>query len=369
MTGHDRPGPDLALRPTVTVDPAPPIRRAWRRWSRWVGLIAGVAALAVVLRRFDLHRFLAIIAGADLRFLALVPLAIMGEQLVRAWKWRQLLLPLRPKAGVLELFGAIMAGYLIAMLVPFGFGTVTRAWLVARREHLAMGAVLATVARDRLTDGIVFACLVPVVLLSVAFPDPGGGIHAGLAWGGVGSFVLIGLLLTALSRYRRRAPRPNGPMARFVGRHLPARAVGPVQQLAAAFATGLAWPAGWRRGTGIMVASVAIKLIAATHFLWAGLALGVALGPMQYLFLMVSLGFLVILGNVARLAGGFVVAAIFVLGLFGVRTEDALAMVLIVEAANLLSVAAIGALSLWRQGVALGELRATTAAASADCAR
>ncbi len=32
-------------------------------------------------------------------------------------------------------------------------------------------------------------------------------------------------------------------------------------------------------------------------------------------------------------------------------------MVLIVEAANLLSIAAIGAIALWAQGVAVGELR------------
>lgn len=37
--------------------------------------------------------FRAVLAVADLRFLLLVPLAMAGEQLVRAWKWRQLLSP------------------------------------------------------------------------------------------------------------------------------------------------------------------------------------------------------------------------------------------------------------------------------------
>ncbi|MBA3520197.1 MAG: flippase-like domain-containing protein [Rhizobiales bacterium] len=326
-----------------------------RRWLPWVGGLLGIAALAWVLRGFDLDRFLAVLAGADARFVALVPLAIMGEQFVRAWKWRQLLSPLRP-VPTLYLFGAIMAGYLLAILVPFGFGTVARSWLVARRENLKLVSVLATVALDRLTDGIVFACLVPVALISVAFPDPTGGVRAGLIWGGAGSFVLFALALAALIAYRRGALSADGRLAQLLGR-LPARAAEPARRLAAAFAEGLAWPRETWRGIGIVLASLAIKLIAATHFLWASLALGVALEPGQYLFLLVFLGFLIILGHFARVAGSFVIGAVFALGLFGVEEEKALAMVLIVEAANLLSIAAIGAIALWAQGVAVGELR------------
>lgn len=62
-----------------------------------------------------------------------------------------------------------MAGYLTGLLVPFGFSTLVRAWLVARREHLTTSGVLASVALDRLTDGLVFAFLVPATLILVTF--------------------------------------------------------------------------------------------------------------------------------------------------------------------------------------------------------
>lgn len=42
-----------------------------------------------------------------------------------------------------------------------------------------------------------------------------------------------------------------------------------------------------------MLASAAIKLVAATHLLWAGLAIGVLLEPAQDLFMIVFLGFLI----------------------------------------------------------------------------
>lgn len=326
------------------------------RWWPWIGALLGVAALAWVLRRLDLERFRADLAGADVRFILLVPLAVIAEQWVRAWKWRQLLHPMKPAIDTLHLLGAIMAGYLISMLVPFGAGALARSWLVARREALTTSGVLATVALDRLTDGVVFALLIPVALVLVAFPDPSGDIRAGLAWAAVGSLLAFALLLVALIVYRRDTLREDGYVLRLAER-LPERFAGPVRRVLVSFAQGIDWPRELWRGIGIVGASAAMKLIAATHFLWAGLAFGVALAPGTYLFLMVFLGFVAVLGHWARIPGSFIVAAIFALGLFGVAESTALAMVLVVQGASLLSVAAVGALALWRQGVALADLR------------
>lgn len=331
-----------------------------RRWWPWVGAMLGVGALVWVLRGFDLQRFGRLLANADQRYLLLVGVAVMGEQLVRAWKWRQLLSPLRD-VGTVFLFGTVIAGYLLAALVPFGFGTVARSWLVARRHDLKLASVLATVAMDRLTDGLVFACLVPVALLSVVFADPTGGIRTGLVWAGAGSFLFFALVLLALLAYRAGVLSPGGRVAGLVTR-LPQRLAAPVLSVAASFAQGIAWPRERWRGIGVVLASLVIKLVAATHLAWAGLAFGTVLHPAQYLFLLVFLGFLVILGHFARVAGSFIVGGVFSLGLLGVEPERALAMVLVVEAMNLLAVASIGAAGLWWQGVALGTVRQAVAA-------
>lgn len=327
------------------------------RWWPWIGALIGVATLAWVLRRLDLERLRADIAGADVRFILLVPFAIVAEQWVRAWKWRQLLHPMKRGIDTLHLLGAIMAGYLIGMLVPLGAGALARAWLVARREALTTSGVLATVALDRLTDGIVFALLIPVALVLVAFPDPAGDIRAGLAWAAVGSLAMFALLLLALVAYRRDTLREGGRVLRLAER-FPERIAVPVRRVLISFAKGVGWPRELWRGLGIVLASAAMKLIAATHFLWAGLAFGVVLAPGTYLFLLVFLGFAAVLGHWARILGSFIVAAIFALGLFGVAEPTALAMVLVAQGASLLSVAVVGALALWRQGVALADLRA-----------
>jgi uncharacterized membrane protein YbhN (UPF0104 family) len=327
----------------------------FRRWLPWLGALLGVVALAWVLRGLDLARFSAVVANADVRFVLMVPVIVAVEQMVRAWKWRQLLWPLR-SIGTVYLFGAIMAGYLLAVIVPFGFGTVARSWLVAQREHLKLMAVLATVAVDRLTDGIVFACLVPLAVLAAVFPDPTGGIRAGLIWGGAGSFILFVLLLIGLEFYRRQTSDHPDVLLKRLGDRLPAQWAGFVGRLAGSFGDGISWLQSPWRAAGVVAASVVIKLIAATQFLGSGLAFGISLRPVEYLFLMVFLGFLVILGHFLRLTGGFIIAAVFALGLFGVPDEQALAMALVVQASNLLSVALIGAVALSGQGIAISEL-------------
>jgi len=103
---------------------------------------------------------------------------------------------------------------------------------------------------------------------------------------------------------------------------------------AASFADGIVWPREAWRGAGIVLASIVMKLLATTHFLWSGLAFGITLKPGEYLFVIVFLGFLIIIGHFLRMMGGFIVGSIFVLGLFGVGPEPALAMVLRIQGAS-----------------------------------
>jgi len=91
------------------------------------------------------------------------------------------------------------------------------------------------------------------------------------------------------------------------------------------------------------------------------------LQPAQYLFLIVFLGFLIILGHFVKIAGSFVIGAVFVLSLFGVAEEPAVAMALVVQAGGLIAVGVFGSLSLWRQGVVLSEVRAVKDLDSARC--
>ena len=99
-----------------------------------------------------------------------------------------------------------------------------------------------------------------------------------------------------------------------------------------------------------------MKAVAATHFLWAGLAVGVTLGVFDYLFLLVFAGFALVLARVIRVPGGFVIGSAYALKLLGVADEQALAMIIFNNILTILLMVGIGLVVLWRSGIEVRSL-------------
>ncbi len=326
-----------------------------RIWQ-WSAFALGILILAWVLRDMDVVRFLNIVAKAELWPLLILPVAITAEQLVRAFKWRQLLQPLRP-VRVWRLFGATMAGYLANHAAPVRVSPLVRAYLVARLEGLSTATLLATISMDRLTDGLVFVGFTVLALVFAEFPDASGALWTTLMWGGVVSFALFCVLMAGLFAGRRWCERPSGsPILVRLTARLPRSWREPLSGAVQRFFAGALWPQGIGPPCLIVGSAIAIKLVAIGHFFWVGLAFNVALGLVDYLFLMVFLGFIVILTGTLRLVGGFTAGAVYVLQGLGVDVETALAMTLTVQAITMATVAATGAAALWVQGVRLSAV-------------
>ena len=79
----------------------------------------------------DAARFVAGLKTADPAWLAVLAAAILLEQLLSGWKWRQILHDVKP-VGALRLTGALLAGYGANVLAPLGISPLVRSWLVAR---------------------------------------------------------------------------------------------------------------------------------------------------------------------------------------------------------------------------------------------
>ncbi len=324
-------------------------------WWAVGGAVGCILILGWILWRIDVDRLRQVVVEADSRYIFIILFTLAAEQLLRGWKWRQLLFQIKP-IPTLRLFGAIMAGYFANIVIPLGISPLVRSWLVARQENLRVGTVLATAAIDRLVDGVVFAGFVALALGFTTFPDPDGNLRTGLMVGGLGSLVLFAFILFALARWKQKKNYHDNWTIRFVGLFAD-RLTAPLGRFLGSFNAGIVWPEKIWRSTGIIFASIGIKLIATTHFLWAGLAFGVVLRPAEYVFLLVFLGFLIILTRAARVPGGFLVGGVFALDLLNVAEEQALAMVLLVHFATLITVSCIGAFTFWRNGIAITDLR------------
>ena len=154
---------------------------------RWmvpiIGTGAAIGALFWLYRDLDFVLFAAELAMANLAWLVLLALTILGEQLIRGWKWRQILYDVKPVSSW-RLFGAILAGYGAAIVVPLGISPLVRSWLVARLENLRFACVLVTAAIERFIDGIVLRPLWGSSFWPAGFPAsttifaPGSGSPA-----------------------------------------------------------------------------------------------------------------------------------------------------------------------------------------------
>lgn len=341
-----------------------------RRLLPWLGALAGILGLIWVLRDFDPVQLLKVISEADPAPLLLLPLSIMLEQFIRAIKWRQLLHPLH-SIGVWRLFGAIMTGYFANLLAPLGVSTFVRAWLVARLENMRFATVLATVALDRITDGLAFLVFAAFAILSFEIPDEIGNVRSEIAWGAWTNLFILSTVIAAiiackfairgdfprLPGFRKFAKFAGFPGSTLVSRWIPASLRRKTSEFLRSFLAGAVFPRqAWRQAV-IVCASIAIKFVAISYMIWAGLAFDVYIGMMAYVFLMVFLGFIAVLAGSLKIAGGFTIAAVFALEGFGVEVEKALAMAVVVQLASQLSVAAAGIAALWMQGLTLSELR------------
>jgi hypothetical protein len=326
-------------------------------WTSIAALLA-TGVLFFAFRHLDLGRLSEVILGAEPLWLLALAVSIPIEQVLRGWKWRQILFDIRP-VGTLRLFSAVMVGYFANMMIPIGLSPLVRAWLIARLESLKITTVLLTTAIERFVDGIVFAVLVGILVSFATLPVTEGNLRLGLMVAGSSSLVLFIGLIGGLFLVKNHLIDSNSVVGRFVA-WLETLFGGRLAGIGLGMAEGITWPKSRWRGAGVILASIAMKMISTTHFLWVGLVFGILLSPFDYLFIMVVTGFALIVSRFIRVPGGGIMGSAFALKLLGIADEEALTMVLVVHFSVMALVAGIGAIAMWKSGLTVLELRRAT---------
>lgn len=340
------------------------MKRVFVRWI--VPAAGGAAALGLIFwlyGGFDFSRFWQGLRQADPVWIAVLAATILLEQLLSGWKWRQILHDVKP-IPTLRLTAALLAGYGANVLVPLGISPLVRAWIVARLDDLKMATVLTTTIIARFIDGVVFALFAGFVALAGKVPQIEGNLELGLSIAGALNMALFGGLLWAMYRFRIIFAR-EGPLICRLFDWVAARMRADGPALRRGLCEGVIWPRARARRLAVLVAAVVGKLVAATHFVWAGLAVGVWLSPWDYLFLMVFAGFVMVLGRFVRIPGSFVFGAAFALQVLGVPDETAFLMILFNYITTIILIVGIGLTVLWQSGIDIRCARIEAAATSA----
>jgi len=123
----------------------------------FVSVAIGAALMYVVFRRIDAQTTFTAIAAARWTDVAFAFVLLALAYVVRGWRW----LVWDPSLGYRDSLKAVLVGFMGNNVLPMRLGEVLRAdWLARRsRERIGRTAALASIAGERVLDGLVLSAL------------------------------------------------------------------------------------------------------------------------------------------------------------------------------------------------------------------
>jgi uncharacterized membrane protein YbhN (UPF0104 family) len=314
-----------------------------------IGIMASVVACLVLLQVVDLP-----VTASRLRLASpawlLIPLVALATQfLLRAWRWSLLLSASATSVAVGRAAGPLAIGYLANAVLPARLGEVARAVVLARREHLAIGSVAASVVVERAVD---LAALLAIGILST-------GIES-MAWVSAGATVTLLVGLGALVY-----------LAPFISEHLPRRLPVRLRDTGSYFLLGVAGVHARTMLAALLISALA--WVGDIAVVWAGAR---AIGTDLSLAAAVAIAVGAVLATAVPAASGYVgtyeLGAVAIGSLAGTPPDTILAIALLSHVFAVVPTGLLGLVVALRMGIRFEipfVVRASRAAARAEAAR
>ena len=326
-------------------------------WKPALGI--GVSAFFIwwVLRGEDPAEIVAQISQANpWYFVASIVVGTAGY-LIRAWRWKVLLHPLKPDTALRSRFAGISIGFAITNVTPLRLGEIARAFALTRLEPITLSGSLGSLVVERFLDAIVLLTLFLVPMTLPSFPGA-EGLFAG-AFGGVlqttfGLLVVFFVGLVALLIF----PEPIVRLAERIFARLPggwsARMVEALESFLSALKV--------LRNSALLIKAVAWSY---AFWLWHGLsfwlafkAFGIDLGFAAAVFTEAVVGFAVAIPAGPGFFGTFQLGAdLAVSGVYGVAEPTMLAFAFGYHLGGFFPITIIGLYYAWRIGFSVGDIR------------
>ena len=202
-----------------------------KHWRFWLGLFTSLVFLWLAFRGQNLGQIRDLLAAADYRYLAPAVLIYFAGVVFRTARWRVLLRPVKTLSAP-TLFPIVVIGYMANNLLPARTGELVRAYVLSVREGVSKSTSLATIAIERIFDGLTMILFVLVASLLIRLNEQMQALT--ILATAIFSVLLLGLVGYAASRRFQRFVL--APLYRF----LPTRIAGRLEAVATAFIEGLA---------------------------------------------------------------------------------------------------------------------------------
>ncbi len=321
--------------------------------ARWVGLVGvAVSVVLVVLgvRAFPLGEVAGALASADPGWIVGAGLVYLITMPLRGLRWAALLAAIKPvsTAAATEV---LAAGTLANNVMPARLGDVVRAFVLAKKEQVSASSSFATIMLERVFDGVVVVGMLLAVLVIEPPREPWVGGMAGL----MGLVFASAIVVSALLAWNERRALV---LAEKLMQPLPAGLRGKILGILVKLARGLSTLKNVRATLLVIATSIVVWTIEVGVYVMVQEALGLTI-PLHGLVLVMAV---LTLGLTAPSAPAFVGVfeglVIAGVGLYGVVGPPAAAFAIAMHVVHFTVGTALGAVSVWRLGLRLSELRA-----------
>ena len=339
----------------------------------WLAIGVSLLLLGLFFSRIDLGDTWEKLGEADYFLLPPAILAYFVAVYFRTLRWQYLLAPVKA-LGIFRLYPVVVVGYMANNLLPLRIGEVVRAYYLGEREKVSKVSALATIAVERVFDGLtllLFAAVVSLFLPLVGLLQ-GLGERAGIPWVVLAlavsvPFVLIAAIMVVASS---SPPWLDTLVDRATG-ILPAPVRAKVRGLVHLFIGGLAVLRSPRRLLAVFLLSLPVWLLEALMYYLIAFSFDLD----QVFSVAEMVGVVLLVTSVSNLAtavpaagggiGAFEVAAAATLTLLGADGATAGAYTIVVHTALLVPVTLLGLIYLWMDKMSLGQLTRESRALSA----
>jgi len=302
---------------------------------------------------------------ADLGLFIVVLLLTPLHLVIRAFRWRYLLVHEKKEVKFANLVSGNAVGFTVSYIFPGRIGEIVKPLYVARKENIRPGFVIGTIVVERIFDMFTMCFLLGVFLLARPLYESIFRVQAEAyakltSWGIVGVAFASALLAVSLLFYffKERALR----VAAVVLKLVPQRWSAKILKLLHEFIDGLKFFHSLGNVLVYILLSLAVWL-GITFFYWVFfLAYHITI---PY-FLLIPYIFLTMVGAsipTPGMAGGFHAFSILGLTLLYPSifpkgdTSLAAGLTIVVHAVQLIMTCLIGYVILWREGLSLFQLR------------
>jgi uncharacterized protein (TIRG00374 family) len=351
----------LASAPPAELQPAAPPRRG-RIWQGILGVAISIGFLIWALHGVKLEEVVEQLRRADPVWYLLSCLAATSTFPLRALRWRILLASSTPERRLQPYWRAVAIGFMANNVLPARAGEVVRSYAGTALIGVPFSTTLASIAVERVFDGVVLVLLLALAVISPGFPA-GATIHSTSipALAGTMAAIFVGglVVLIVLVRAKDRAV----PAAeRLIHRIAPARLAPGMIRVLGNLVGGLGVLHSSRDVFRVLIWSFAVWLANASSIILGFRAFGIDASPNAALVLQGVVAFGVAVPAAPGFFGVFEKLAQLVLGLYGVSGAVAFSFAIGIHMGWFIPITVIGLVILARTGLTLRSLRSGEAA-------